>query len=465
MTSALVPTRRTSLKAAAALALQGAWPGPSLAQAAPTPRSEGPLGPLLARRLQHQGVALAAMRIRQGQAEHGSAAVRGPLPDALDLFALGSITKTFTALLLADAVVRGEIRLDDAVEDVLPDGLRLRDSRDQPLRWRDLATHRSGLPRLPGNLLTAGAADPYAGYGWREMALFLRGWRGSRPRDTQYAYSNLGYGLLGQALALRAGAGDYPALLARRVLQPLGLAADIGFAAPAGRRTVQGHDADGRPAGPWHFEPAMAGAGALLGCTRGLQRYAQAALGAFEHPLQPAFTLCLQRHGDGPGPINPVGLAWLLAPLDGRTLFNHEGATAGFAASLWLDPVRRTAAAVLSGAATEVGDLALHLAAPEVPPKDFAATRQAAMELPADAVAPLTGVYAFTPQFKLQLRAEGARLFAQATGQGEFELFAQGPRRFFARVTPLEVAFEGEQGVPPALLLFQGGQQMRAVRE
>ena len=67
-----------------------------------------------------------------------------------------------------------------------------------------------------------------------------------------------------------------------------------------------------------------------------------------------------------------MGLGWMRAPLNGRILLNHDGGTAGFSSSLWLDPERRRASAVLSNALVEVNDLALHLLDESVPPKDLA---------------------------------------------------------------------------------------------
>ncbi len=419
---------------------------------------------LLQARLAEQGVALAAGRLSGAGTEIAAAAAQGAVPDADSLFEIGSITKTFTALLLADAVVRGELRLEDAVEAALPGGLKLRDVQGQPLRWLDLATHRSGLPRLASNMLPSRSDDPYADYDWASLKLFIQGWQAQVPRDSRYEYSNLGFGLLGHALALREHT-DYATLLTRRVLKPLGLSGAVGFDGELPRPVLQGHAANGQPVSAWHFQSATAGAGALRGSVRGLLRYADAALGGFEHPLREAFALCLQRHAASDKPINPVGLAWLLAPLDGRTVFNHDGGTAGFSSSLWLDPARRRATVVLSNAQVGVNDLALHLLDSRVPLRDFAATRQAAVTLSAEQLAPLAGVYALNAQFKLTLRADGQRLFARATGQGEFELFAKTPRRFFARVTPLEIAFDGEQGVPAALTLHQGGSRLKFVRE
>ncbi|RZL30746.1 MAG: class A beta-lactamase-related serine hydrolase, partial [Rubrivivax sp.] len=390
---------------------------------------------LLDGRVKEEGVALAAGRVDGRRVELAHAAGRGPRVGADSVFELGSLTKTFTALLLADAVVRSELRLDDAIEEALPDGLRLRDSQGRPLRWLDLATHRSGLPRLLSNLAPARPADPYADYDDAALLAFLKGWQPNVPRDSRFEYSNLGFGLLGHALALRQRT-DYASLLTARALEPLGLLGKVGLGLPG---LLQGHDAAGTAVPAWHFQSATAGAGALHGTTRGLTRYAMAALGLFEHPLKAAFALCLQRRAEGAAPINPIGLAWMLAPLNGRTLFTHDGGTGGFRGSLWLDPTRGRASIVLANAALEVNDLALHLLDDSVPLPDRSTTRQAGITLPAEQLKPLAGAYALNPQFKLSVRADGQRLFAQATGQGEFELFAKAARRFFAKVTPLEI--------------------------
>jgi CubicO group peptidase (beta-lactamase class C family) len=313
-------------------------------------------------------------------------------------------------------------------------------------------------------MMPAQTGDPYADYGWASLRLFLKGWQPVVARDARYEYSNLGFGLLGHALALRAGT-DYLSLLGRRVLAPLGLRGLIGVDADLPRPVLPGHDSEGRPVPPWHFQSVTAGAGALRGSVRGVTRYAQAALGQFDHPLHAAFTLCLQRHADGAAPINPIGLAWLLAPLNGRTVFNHDGGTGGFSSSLWLDPQRGRASVVLANAQVPVNDLALHLLDRSVPLRDLAATTQPAIVLPAAQLQPYAGVYALNPQFRLSIRADGGRLFAQATGQGEFELFAKAPRRFFAKITPLEVEFDAADGAPPALTLFQGAAKLRFVRD
>lgn len=379
-------------------------------------------------------------------------------------FEIGSISKTFIALLLADAVVSQALpqplRLHDAVEDALPGAPKLRDTQGEPLRWIDLATHRSGLPRLARNMAPRDPADPYAGYSLDDLMAFIRAWQPTRRRDERFEYSNLGFGLLGQALALRAQR-PLASLLAERVFEPLGLSG-ITLSAPSTQRQINGHNAQGHPVPIWHFGEATAGAGGLVGTARSLARYAQAALGQFEHPLKEAFALCLRRHADGAAAINPIGLAWTLAPLNGRTVFNHDGRTFGFASSLWLDPQRGRAAVLLANADVPVTDLALHTLDASLPLRDV--TPRPAVRLGAAQLDILMGRYALNANFSVLISSHSGRLFAQATGQGEFELFASTPRRFFARVAALDIVFDGDEGVPAAFTLNQGGASQRFVR-
>lgn len=454
--------RRTLLKlapAGAAVAL--GWPIAARAlEAAPTDA-------LLRARLQDRGVGLAAVQVRGERIDvhvQGRARVDAAEPLRSDaLFEIGSITKTFTALLLADAVVRGQLALTDPVETALPDGTRLRDSAGAPIRWVDLATQRSGLPRLPGNMQPSTPSDPYNDYVEPQLLAFLRGFTPSAERGARYEYSNFGFGLMGYALG-RALGSDYPSALASRVLQPLGLT-DAYLALPGRNfdRLPGGHDAERRPVPHWHLD-VLAGAGGLVMTGDMLARYARAALGVRDTPLREAFALALREHAPGPSEKISQGLAWMRVPLKSRTLLNHDGGTSGFSSSLWLDPSRQRATAVLSNAAVEVDDLTLHLLDDSLPLRDFKPLRLTAIAQTAEQLAPLVGVYAFTPQFKLTVSLRGDALWAQATAQGPFALFASAPRRFFAKITPIEIAFD--EGDPaPTLTLEQGGQTLRGTRE
>jgi D-alanyl-D-alanine-carboxypeptidase/D-alanyl-D-alanine-endopeptidase len=420
---------------------------------------------LLKARLAEQGVGLAAVQVDKGRTAVTAAgwASEGVRLGDDALFEIGSITKTFTALLLADAVVRRRLALADAVEAALPSGLRLRDAADAPIRWIDLATHRSGLPRLPTNFAPKDLRDPYADYDEAKLLRFVRDFQANVARDRRWEYSNLGYGLLGYALG-RAAGSSYPHLLAERVLEPLGMTRSTlsvpGRAIPG---WIDGHDPDRRRVSHWHLD-VLAGAGGLVMPAADLARYAQAALRPDDTPLGEAFRLAQRRHAAGGNELNPMGLGWVRAPLNGRIVLNHDGGTAGFASSLWLDPDRGRAAAVLANAMVDVNDLALHLLDESVPAKDLSLMRQPAAPLAAEQLAPLAGIYAARPAFKVTVTVRDGGLWAQATNQSAFALFARSPRRFFARVTPLEIEF-AEGSPPPHFTLYQGGMVSRFVRE
>ena len=389
---------------------------------------------------------------------HGAMSVHKAEPITPDtLFEVGSITKTFTALLLADMVIKNEVKLDDPVEKWLPQGLRglkLRDHAGSPIQLVDLATHRSGLARIPDNMPNGTRADPYVDYREQQLLVYLKdretlveidGGKTTKKRDEAYAYSNLGYGLLGYVLA-RAADTSYADLLQKRVLTPLGLSSTyLDIPRSEVGRFSDGHyldrDATLKLHKHWRFD-VLAPAGALLMNARDMGRYAQAASDAIDTPLKAAFALAQKRYGDGMAPMNPQGLGWILAPMNGRTVFNHDGMTGGFTSSLWIDPKRTAGVAVLGNANVPVLDIALHLLEPSIPLKNLAAMRAVAVPVDAKTMAQYVGTYALTPKFNVTIRLRDGKLFAQATGQGEFELFGKSDTTFFARITPLEIAFE-----------------------
>jgi CubicO group peptidase (beta-lactamase class C family) len=140
-------------------------------------------------------------------------------PSPETMFELGSITKVFTSLLLADMVERGEVKLDGPVAMYLPKGVLVPGRNGKQITLADLATHSSGLPRDAANLnLTQ--ANPFATYGPAQLYDFLAQYRLTRDPGEKFEYSNLGASLLGHALTLRAGKG-YEELLRTRILEPL----------------------------------------------------------------------------------------------------------------------------------------------------------------------------------------------------------------------------------------------------
>ena len=125
--------------------------------------------------------------------------------DADSVFEIGSITKAFTAILLADMAERGEVKLDDPVAKYLPADVSIPERNGRKITLLDLSTQSSGLPRLPDNMRPADPRNPYADYSAAQMFEFLGRYQLTRDIGAQFEYSNLGVGLLGQALTRRAG--------------------------------------------------------------------------------------------------------------------------------------------------------------------------------------------------------------------------------------------------------------------
>jgi serine-type D-Ala-D-Ala carboxypeptidase/endopeptidase len=253
---------------------------------------------------------------------------------------IGSVTKVFTSLLLAELARTGEVRLDDAVADLLPQGTRL--SRGvSAITLEHLACHRSGLPRLPPGVLAKGLsrtalADPYAEIDDDRLIASLAQTRvRGTPGQAPVRYSNFGVGLLGLVLGRATGQG-YEQALMTRVIAPLGLNATSFDDAPL----HQGHHR-GRPVPPWHMA-AMAGAGGLRAPANDLLDFLETVRDG-GGPLEEAIAETLVPRS-AQGRLG-VGLGWFLLG-DGDVLM-HDGGTLGARSEVRLERHSGTAVVVL----------------------------------------------------------------------------------------------------------------------
>ena len=148
------------------------------------------------------------------------------------VYDIGSVTKVFTALALADMAQRREVALDDPVAKYLPKGTALPQNGNRQITLADLATHTAGLPLRPDNLAPKDPDNKYAEYSEADLYAFLAHYKPPHPIGGAYDYSNPGFGLLGIALARRAGT-DYDTLIEQRILKPLGMTDTVRSATPA----------------------------------------------------------------------------------------------------------------------------------------------------------------------------------------------------------------------------------------
>ncbi|MCC7680682.1 serine hydrolase [Janthinobacterium sp. FW305-128] len=386
------------------------------------------------------------------------------VPDADTVYEIGSVTKTMTGLLLADAVVAGKAQLEQPVAELLP-AYAIPALAGQKITVGQLATHFSGLPRLPANLVPADMANPYAGYGEAQLRTFLAGHALARAPGAAYEYSNLAYGLLGTALATQANM-SYEELLQARIFRPLGMASSSAVTTPALRaHLAPGHLADGKPAANWDFQ-AIAGAGAVRSSARDMiaymQSYMRAASPAQQLAVQPRRVLAGEGDGDG---VKKIGLAWMLDQVKGQPFAWHNGQTGGYASFAGYTLDGKRGVVVLSSTARDVDALGVGVLVPgSLPPPNAPAPKEIAIA-PSE-LAQYAGQYALAPTFVLSVRQGPDGLLVGATGQPEAPVYASAKDTFFYKVVEAQLVFQRDaQGAITGVVLHQNGQAMPGKRK
>ena len=242
---------------------------------------------------------------------YGVTAAGGKHPvDGNTLFEIGSITKTFTSLILQDMALKGQVSLDDPVSKYLPGKLSLPDRMGRSITLRELATHTSGLPRTLLVPSQTGLAGRLAGADEPKLYAFLAHYHSAGYSAPAWSYSNLGMGILGVALSRRAGT-DLPTLFRERVFGPLGMTSTVFGIPPAGPQVAVGHDSNLSPIPPFEVGPAEAAAGAIRSSANDMLTYLAAELGYRRTPLTAAMRAMLTKDYGGGAPGFDQELGWM----------------------------------------------------------------------------------------------------------------------------------------------------------
>lgn len=382
-----------------------------------------------------------------------------PAPDAR--FEIGSISKGLVGLLAAEMVARGELRFDEPLQALLPKEVTVPAFEGQPILLADLLTHTAGLPALPLLFRPASGADPYADLQPAVVYGSLAKLKLASAPGSRYAYSNWAFLMLSDLLAQRAGQ-PFDQLLTERVLRPLGMHDTL---VARNERLVRGRMANGQPASTWNVPVAYAGAGGVRSTLDDIIKLARALLGDVPEGTPDSLRRALV---DAPKALRAaypridVGAAWHTVKRDdGVRLTYHSGMTAGFSASLVFDRTARRAGVVLADAAGGFEDLAVRL----VDGKQLLAVPAKPVSLDRAAAAHAVGRYELRPGFVLTLSMDGERLFAQATGQGRFELLQDARGDYYTLVADLLIRMQrASTGQATGLTLYQGGGAMPAKR-
>lgn len=376
------------------------------------------------------------------------------------IFEIGSISKVFTSLVLADMVQKGEVKLDDPISKYLPRSVKVPSRKERAITLADLATHTSGLPRLPSNLsiwhLAFNADNPYAKYTVEQMYDFLSGYTLPRDIGSQYEYSNYGAGLLGHILALKERT-SYEEMVRQRICRPLGMT-DTRIVVPldlAGRFAT-GHNESLKPVSNWDI-PTLAGAGALRSTVNDLLKFLAANLGFVQSGLKSAMeTQHTPRHRAA-SPSMRVGLGWHIAGKNQKEVIWHNGGTGGFHSYIGLNKSLNRGVVVLANSAREIEDIGEVVIG-------FRDQHEVA-NIDLDLYNQYVGEYDFGKKGIFKVTRKGGHLFGQLNGQGPLEFLPESETEFFCKAVDAQITFEKDgTGAVTGIILLQGGAKLKAAR-
>jgi CubicO group peptidase (beta-lactamase class C family) len=386
------------------------------------------------------------------------------------MFEIGSITKVFTALLLADMANKGEVSLDDPAAKYLPAGHRMPE-RGRPITLADLATHRSGLPRMADDMWAVSHPDgQFADYTEERLLAFLDRHQLTREPGAQFEYSNLGMGLVGYLLT-RVAKSDYETLVRTRITGPLRMN-DTMIALPLSHaaRLATPFDAYMRPVKPIEMA-ALAGAGAIRSTAADMLIFARALLDP-NSPIAPAMKTALSVRTPGENRFEQA-LGWLVRPISGRELLMHNGQSYGFSSILILEPAKGRAVVALVNSAAEPGpeDLAFNIVGgqrvaptPAVPAAPPPFVPRAEISLPVAELDKVAGRYDFGT-FVVAITRDGGYLYTQTQREGaigpRLQIVPEEPLAFFWKAMDAQIRFTTDaSGEVTGAVLTQGRQMV-----
>lgn len=272
------------------------------------------------------------------------------------LFEIGSVSKTFTALLLANEVVDGRMSLDDPIIKYLPDSIKNMSYKDKPITLVTLSNHNSGFPRLPMNLYQKGdpADNPYKNYDINRLFTYLKNFKPYREVGGQYEYSNLAVGLLGTLIA-QNNQTTYEQILLKNVCKPLHLK-NTKITLGKKDKLAQGYGVNGKEASPWDLN-ALEGAGGIRSTVEDMSKYIQANL----KPTTLKEAILLTHKSTTTVDKRNVGLGWHIQNVGTNEIIVHNGQTGGYVAFAGFDKNRQIGVVILTNGSVEVNNIGLGL--------------------------------------------------------------------------------------------------------
>lgn len=391
---------------------------------------------------------------------YGKTALENGTPvNGNSVFEIGSISKVFTTIILADEIEKGSMKLSDPISKYLPKDVKVPTRNEKEITLKDLATHTSALPRMPSNFAPKNPLNPFADYSIEQLYAFLNSYTLTRDIGARYEYSNLAMGLLGHILELHTGK-SYEELIVERIAAPYKMSeTKMEMTDKMKTQLAKGHS--GTLHMPtWDFM-TLGGAGGIKSTLNDMVKFIQANMINDNKSIHKAMVASHQTAYKGDNDFS-IGLGWhYLKRGDGKKIIWHNGQTGGYTAFTGFVEGTTKGVVVLTNSIEAVNDIGFKLLDESrkirIPTKPF--------EVDNAVLESYVGKYELVPTFHINITKNKGQLFLQATGQSKFQVFPSSENTFYLKVVKASITFnKDENGKIKSLTLHQGGQDREAKR-
>jgi D-alanyl-D-alanine-carboxypeptidase/D-alanyl-D-alanine-endopeptidase len=384
-------------------------------------------------------------------------------PNDKTLYEIGSISKVFTSLLLADAVESGKLKLDDPISTIMKELAQQNPTVGSSITFKHLSHHVSGLPVMPTNIRPSDATNPFAGYDRAMLTEYMLSVKPARKPGESYEYSNLAVGLLGDLLSRQAGV-SYEELLQKKLTDPLKMSdTSITLTKDQKSRFAPPHNAALLPDNAWDFD-ALAGCGAIRSNIDDMLLFAEASLNPPDGKLGKVIELAWQQHKPAGAGGAAMGLGWMIAG-DGSTRW-HNGQTGGYQAMILVSRPAKCATVLLCNTAGSQTDALAEqiiqtIMGMNVQPRTF----ETEVKVDPQVAKRLEGKYQLAPGIMITVQVKDGRMMAQLTGQQFLALSPKSETEWRYQAVDATLKFElPKSGNSPKVTLHQNGREMPSAR-
>jgi len=378
----------------------------------------------------------------------------GKIVDERTIYEIGSISKVFTSLLLAELVAEGKMKLDDPIEKYLPN-VQVPNYKGVKITLKHLATHNSGLPRLPVNLnLGEDPDNPYAHYDEKMLLDFLEKYKLASEPGTKHEYSNLGAGILGYILTKESGM-SLEGLFQKKVGDKLQFENTVTTLSTSQKENLALGHAGGDVVPNWDFQDALAGGGAFKSNVFEMLSFLKMQLPLDGNEISSAVksTQKLQDHVH-----TKMGLGWHFYKENIRW---HNGGTGGYKSFCGIDLEKNRGVVVLSNSTFSVDDLGLHLLDENEAIEKLRPIAKVDSKIFEDYV----GKYILSGMMAVDVFSKEDKLYFQFFGQPAYRIYPESETLYFMLEIDVELDFvKDENGKVKSFIFTQDNYKQEVKR-